>query len=1288
MHRDAASKHDIREANEACREHGYRAAHATAPYAGVSILVKQPLQFVELDPPDNLIPWKASGRMVAVQIFTEVGDLVAVVIATYAPARHLARQHDKEEVGKMWQNVLEWLHRMGRIPCIIGGDFNAHWQDEEPLDTAVNDGTLLDPFQIFESIERKATFKTGSILDHMLVTADLLPSIRTAATSNVPGPADHMTTQIEVQLGPSTADNWPRLRYAKPLPPEVAKPVLGELDGVSKEADSAFKKALDRRDVNGALAAWSQCWESFLIRRCQHHGCEVPADCQGRAAPPVTQGTPVRSSMQGHRLTHHGRALRNLQRDLTSYQQGLHQAQSNDADVANCLIQRGQRLGVTYDYQLENPDWVESYQMLLDLEIFEHEKKMAEVRAQLWRESFSRHSDPHFAKAYRFVKAIVARTLKAVKTGTGITTKIEDLDKLLRHTWMSVCLPKDRDVEQCRQAFVDMDNAEPQPECPLPPLRPTDLQRIVKHVANGKSPGYSSWRPTDLKRLPLLAFEQLCQLFELCEAQACYPDELKKALVSYIPKDADPAPTPDRVRPISVLPLVMRIYLSLRAEHLTAILDPQMLPQQWGGRPAKGVTQPLIYTDTLVDLATKRLCGPVFLAQLDITKFFNNIDPVPLLPALNRAGVPVHFTRALAELYQGLLYMNKYHSGLIGPAWKPCRGIPQGDPCAVILANWYMRVIIHHANVEHLHTDDPHLQEFPGCHVFLDDVTIADTTAEGLKLKLQRLVRAMRMVGLQVNLKKSAWLAAGVAMDDEQIIVEDQLLPRVNCVTLLGVDMGQPDHDQCTKFSARLATCNQRLSRITRLPISEAVRSMLVANTAVAPLLYVPIGAWTPQGGQWQRRIACTIKRCRAQDWAMETSAEIFWHCLHRGHRLHFPWARWYAVVRLVATAHEWCGEAVRMLLAQAEPIKQPRSAVDILVSLNSELGVTLDATGHLIAEDSRFCLIRGRRSWSEYTHELRAFVKISLSRRLARRRPHEFDGLDTGFDRQRTVQGITALEKEGRVIEAAVARKWICGALRSRDRHVRHSRIAAPVFCARCGTRDTLHHILWECPRWSQYRKWATSQQLPTCLSTTGVVPNQWVEQGRWLKQYLKQAPKLLYEYMKWVKNAPEDSWTWGDAELEHQHNVKPDTVSRDDLTKKLLTQVRRRLRRKQPPPPAFCPQSIQELNGHLLRVAGRLTSACRDRGVPVMLTCGRCRIRKSYTRRSWYAQNACGHDKMNRPSKRRGKWHDAVLPLMSDWEISWKHWRPVLTCKKCAATLRPMQVAHLQPKVAEHAC
>ena len=132
---------------------------------------------------------------------------------------------------------------------------------------------------------------------------------------------------------------------------------------------------------------------------------------QGRATPPIAKDSPVQSSVQGHRLTQHGRALRNLQRDVENYKGSLDKRIEFEAAVATCLLQRGWRLGVETDLKPDDPDWLHTYLTHLDVETFDHEDKMAKVRVQLWKDSFSRTNDPHMAKAYRFVNAKIAKTL-------------------------------------------------------------------------------------------------------------------------------------------------------------------------------------------------------------------------------------------------------------------------------------------------------------------------------------------------------------------------------------------------------------------------------------------------------------------------------------------------------------------------------------------------------------------------------------------------------------------------------------------------------------------------------------------------------------------------------------------------------------------------------------------------------------------------------------------------------------------------------------------------------------
>ena len=295
-------------------------------------------------------------------------------------------------------------------------------------------------------------------------------------------------------------------------------------------------------------------------------------------------------------------------------------------------------------------------------------------------------------------------------------------------------------LEQCNQAFTQMSQEQQHyRQHELPPLRAHDLMQIAKMVGNHKSPGLSSWRPGDLKNLPVEAFEQLCSLFAACEHERRWPVQLLTGVVTFLPKEEATILPPDKVRPISVLPLVLRLYLSLRAKHLSAMLDQKLLEVQWGGRPMRGVQQPLVLTDVAVDLAKKRLHHPCYLAQIDLQKYFNNVAPEPLLDALQQEGVPLQLVASLKNLYSQMVYVNKYHSGILGPKWRPHRGLPQGDPCAVLLSNWYMRTLILAAGVQQsaARETEEQLQWQRECHVFLDDITLMAASPQELQEKIK-----------------------------------------------------------------------------------------------------------------------------------------------------------------------------------------------------------------------------------------------------------------------------------------------------------------------------------------------------------------------------------------------------------------------------------------------------------------------------------------------------------------------------------------------------------------------
>ena len=1292
-------KSDLRDVTAACWEHGYESQHWVAPHSGIAVLCKKPFHLHVIDLPDCLQMWTSQGRLAAMRLLDCMGSLLAVLVVAYIPAGFYKNVHSKQQVDLMWENVKNWVTGLGDVPLIITGDLNDHWINHGHLQDLVNGGMLVDAIEKYEGSDRKPTFGQSAVLDHILTSPHLMQLSKTAYTTQVPYPADHRAVVAKFSSPCPTLQSWPRLRYAKAMPKEATLPYPDEMRDV-QTADNYFRVALEQRDLDGALEWWSVKWETLLLNRCHAQGVPSQACLKGRDRLPTTQYLRPQASQQGGRMTQKGRALRNLRLDTISFERYREQMTENEErSIMQSLQRRAEDSGIVLTQPL--CDWMGTQALLmhLDLTIEEYDKEQASTRWHAWKAGFERKNDPHMAKAFKYVKAMTFAPLWAVRTAAGSTTDVKEMDQEIRKTWLGLCMPATSTLEKCRAEFAAMDTMPQQPPLPLPPLLAGDLVKVAKGIGAKKAPGLTSWRPNDLRALPPAAFGDLAELFTLCEHVGRFPVALTQALVSFIPKEQAKIMDPSKVRPIAVLPLVLRLYLSLRAAHITTMLDRYLLDQQWGGRRSRGVNQPLILTDLLVDLAVKGFTDDVWIGQLDVQKYFNNIDARAVLPSMVKAGVPVELVNLLTSLYTELNYYNKYHSGILGPAWRPCRGIPQHDPCGVVMANWYMMVLVRHANVSTFTDSDQEMWAGAcGCHVFLDDVTLVADSHQRLQNKITALADAMQRVGLVINTTKSGWLSTKALDEHQKIQLHGYDIPRVEGVTLLGVDLIGQHEDEQTKASKRLATCKARLERIPRLPIGEDARAHLVAASALSPLAYMPIGSWAKLDGRWTRRVSCVLKKCNPNQWIAETAMEVLYFTMHAGHLLAYPWTRWYQVAKLVALAARLALPMITKLLEHATPSLNPKSIADTFVKLSADLRLTLHQS-FVVTDGPRWIDLRqGRRSWAEHLHGIREFMRQVNAARLEARRPGEFAGIGQGIDRELTMMGIRALDKKGEHLLAAAARRWQCGGMRSRERHVRHTKRHAPIICEQCGQIDDLQHILWTCSRWTKLRVWEHYPAgTPRCLYISGVVPCGWRGDKAWLRSYLINAPRLICAYMQWVVHAPESCWIWPTDEPEALGAPQHDPVGEQPLPAPPRSLqgvdwsqlIRRRVRGKQKPPRAYRPDALQEVNGHRLKVKGRPSRNNRDRGVSVVLQCVQCLRQRTHTRRIWFTLNGCPKSLDNELREGPcGRWRFALAPYLPNWSVAWRKGLPRLTCRECGWTFCPIRIRHLQPRVAAHVC
>ena len=105
-----------------------------------------------------------------------------------------------------------------------------------------------------------------------------------------------------------------------------------------------------------------------------------------------------------------------------------------------------------------------------------------------------------------------------------------------------------------------------EPDFGLPRITGRDLQEVAK-ANKFTAGGLDGWAWNEVKTLSLPWFSGLAILLELVESTGVWPHGLLDSYVAMIPK-ADGDSTPLGRRPFSVLPVVHRLWASLRLGHL------------------------------------------------------------------------------------------------------------------------------------------------------------------------------------------------------------------------------------------------------------------------------------------------------------------------------------------------------------------------------------------------------------------------------------------------------------------------------------------------------------------------------------------------------------------------------------------------------------------------------------------------------------------------------------------------------------------------------------------------
>merc|ERR1711873_363386 len=117
-------------------------------------------------------------------------------------------------------------------------------------------------------------------------------------------------------------------------------------------------------------------------------------------------------------------------------------------------------------------------------------------------------------------------------------------------------------VEPFMEEYGDLIDAHPQD---LADISLDDLKEGLRRMSSSSAGGLDGWRVSELKGLPDCILELLLLVYDTIETEHRWPSEACWGGITLIPKGEGGEPL--KLRPLSVMNLVYRLWASVRMQH-------------------------------------------------------------------------------------------------------------------------------------------------------------------------------------------------------------------------------------------------------------------------------------------------------------------------------------------------------------------------------------------------------------------------------------------------------------------------------------------------------------------------------------------------------------------------------------------------------------------------------------------------------------------------------------------------------------------------------------------------
>ena len=227
-------------------------------------------------------------------------------------------------------------------------------------------------------------------------------------------------------------------------------------------------------------------------------------------------------------------------------------------------------------------------------------------------------------------------------------------------------------------------------------IDPNTYYKIL-HTQKNSSPGYDNIPWSIVKQLDVPVHEYIIKGLEFCLNQQIFLDEWKKGTIINLPKSKGDHTLPENYRPITLLPVLGKVYEKIIRTMLTNSVEAQIPNHQFGFREKHSTMHPLTILASNVETAKHQNLKSAALF-LDTEKAFDSVWHKGLLFKLFTLQVPRNIVSIIKNFLEHRKIIVKVNNAK-SDEFTPKQGVPQGSPISPLLYNIYCYDIA--ANINH-----------------------------------------------------------------------------------------------------------------------------------------------------------------------------------------------------------------------------------------------------------------------------------------------------------------------------------------------------------------------------------------------------------------------------------------------------------------------------------------------------------------------------------------------------------------------------------------------------------